>query len=125
MWTSTRELLSQFVEVNAVLVLERPFAEMMLFPMMMAAEADRPAIGGLQRNATVGPGANMSTFNWLTAAAGHAAGVGADPAAVAWADASIRLFAVPAKPLRKFHGRHWRAFSWVIEPAAAAAIRLG
>ena len=94
----------------------------MLLPVVLGAETDDPAVGGLHSDAAVCANANVGTFNRKCAAVGHRASVRSNPATVAGADARIYREPLPAKPLRKFHGWHWIAFSLLTEVSAVVSL---
>ena len=77
------KFLRQLVQVDPVPSLKRDLSHLMLLPVVFGAKAHDPAIGGLQADATISPGANMWAFDLVCAAAGDAAGVGADPSELA------------------------------------------
>jgi hypothetical protein len=87
--------LSQRAHVDGVSFLERCLADPMLFYVVIAAEADGPAIGRLEARATVGVASNVSTLDRPRQTVGHAAVMLAHPGSMSGALTVFRL----ARPL--------------------------
>lgn len=108
---------------------EGRLADLVLLDMVGSAQADRPAVGGLEAGAAVGPAADVGAFDRETGAARDRAGVPADPGAVGRAlpcRCARRSLAV--KPLRELQSGHDRSSVWSrgagepeVLPAQAAA----
>lgn len=81
------EGLGQVSEADPVLLLEPWFAEPMLLGMVEAAQADAPAVGGLERGAAIGAGADVGALDRQAPAAGYTAMMAADPGPVSRAGA--------------------------------------
>jgi hypothetical protein len=77
-----REILCQGHEVEAVPALKFGLAKPMLLCVVPGAQADAPAIRGLETHATVRPGTHMSAFDDIMIAAGHAASMRPHPGAM-------------------------------------------
>ncbi len=109
-----RKLLSKLTQINAVIPFERGFADLMLFAMMVAAEADRPSVGWLERDASVGVTPHMGAFDGTIVAAWHTALMAAHPRTMNRAFAAVRLAqSLALKPVREPQPGHvWLAPSF-------------
>lgn len=57
------KLFRQFSQVYSVSLLEMPFAQTMLFPMMVGTEADQPSIRRLERHPAIRSTSDMGAFD--------------------------------------------------------------
>ena len=62
-----------------MLLLEPALPEPMLLGMVTGAQANAPAVGGLEGCTSIGAGANMGALDGQALAAGHRAVMAADP----------------------------------------------
>lgn len=101
MWRPPRKLLRQRPHVDAIAPLERCLAGPVLLDVMIATEADDPAIGRLKPRASVGIASNMRALDWAGEAARHAAVVLAHPGTVGGTLTSVRFTgSLALKPVR-------------------------
>jgi hypothetical protein len=102
MWRSPSEQNRQLPQVNAVSVLERELAYLVLLDMVITAEADRPTIGRLERDAPIGVAADIRALDRTLDTAWYAAVMAAHPGTVSRALAAARLTGLLAlKPVRE------------------------
>lgn len=117
---STGELQRELVEIDIVLALKCGFADPVLFPMVFAAEADRPAVRGFERCAPIGPAADVRAFNGLLAAVGNAAMVPTYPSSVGRAVPPVAIQSAALKPLwqsdRSHQQLHYVVYEQVLCP---------
>ena len=123
MWRSPSEQNRQLAQDNSVTLLERSFTDGVLLDMVITAEADRPVIGGLESNTSIGVAADVSTLDRAAEAARNAAVVAAHPGTVSRALAPARLArALTLKPVRELESGHlWLASVRVIVSACSIA----
>lgn len=82
---SSRELLSNDSQVDAVALLKRGLADLVLLQMMSSTETDGPSIRGLETRASIRVASHMCALDGSTKTVGDAAVVFAHPSTVSGA----------------------------------------
>ena len=98
---SSRELLSNDSQVDAVALLKRGLADLVLLQMMSSTETDGPSIRGLETRASIRLAPDVRAFDRPQKTAGDAAVMPAYPGAVSGALAACPITSFLAlKPVR-------------------------
>ena len=84
---SSSELRCESSQIEPVALLERGLAYAVLLAVMLPAQADGPAVGGLETLSAIGALSHMSALDGSGRAVRHAATVAADPGPVSRAGA--------------------------------------
>jgi len=77
-----RKFLRQTAQIDGMPSFERGLANVVLLDVVGAAQANRPAVRGLESGSAVGAAPDMGTFDRAAGTARDRAGVIADPGAV-------------------------------------------
>jgi hypothetical protein len=93
--------LGQHKQVKVVLCLKSRLSNPMLLRVMLAAQADSPAIRWFEAHCTIAAFADMRAFDGSTLASFHDAVMSAHPSAVTRARAGILRLAKTRDPLRQ------------------------
>jgi hypothetical protein len=95
------ELLGDSQKVEAVACLELNLADPVLLSMMLAAQADGPAIGGFEARSAVGAAAHVGAFYGKLHALWHDTMMPPHPGAMRWTRAVFQDAPRPGDPLRQ------------------------
>lgn len=88
--------------------LEGSLANLVLLDVVSSAQADHPAVGGLEASSSIGAAADVGAFDGTSGTARDRAGVLAYPGAVRRAEpCRCARRALAVKPLRELELCHW------------------
>ena len=98
---SSGEQLRKLAQINVISVFEPSLADLVLFNVMIATEADGPSVRRFERHPTVSIAADVGALDRAPQTARYAAVVPAHPGTMGWALTALRLASLlPLKPVR-------------------------